>query len=123
MVGRCEVQKIYPPRGTKDDITVWIDLLLAQDILGLPGRINLIQALECNCASIDRLAEIQQEISQVLGADVQVIELATQAIARAQARETVRIEGEQTLARLQRRTAAQVFLLTIAGRCWSACWL
>jgi putative ABC transport system permease protein len=109
------VQKIYPARGNKDDITVWIDLTAAQEILGLPGRINLIQALECNCASIDRLAEIQQEISQVLGSDVQVIELATQAIARAKARETVRIEGEQTLARLQRRTAVQVFLLTAAG--------
>jgi hypothetical protein len=109
------IQKIYPPRGNKDDITVWIDLGAAQQLLNLPGRINLIQALECNCASIDRLAEIQQEISQVLGADVQVIELATQAIARAKARETVRIEGEQTQARLQRRTAVEIFLLTIAG--------
>jgi putative ABC transport system permease protein len=109
------VQKIYTPRGNKDDITAWIDLSVAQQILRLPGRINLIQALECNCASIDRLAEIQQEISQVLGADVQVIELATQAIARAQARETVRIEGMQTLARMQRRTVVQGSLLTGAG--------
>jgi hypothetical protein len=109
------VQRIYPPRGTKDDITVWIDLALAQQILGLPDRINLIQALECNCASPNRLAEIQQEISSVLGADVQVIELATQAIARAKARETVRIEGEQTLARQQRWTAVLVALLTVAG--------
>lgn len=109
------VQKIYPQRGSKDDITVWTDLQLAQQILELPDRVNLIQALECNCASIDRLAEIRGEIQQVLGADVQVIELATTAIARAESRETVRKEGEQTLARMQDRTSLQVFLLTIAG--------
>lgn len=45
----------------------------------------------------------------------QVIELATQAIARAKARETVRLEGEARLAQLQHRTTVQVFLLTIAG--------
>jgi ABC-type lipoprotein release transport system permease subunit len=112
---KFRVQKVNPLRGNKDDITIWIDLGVAQELLNLSGRINLIQALECNCASIDRLAEIQQEISQVLGADVQVVELATQAIARAKARETVRIEGEQTQARLQRRAALEVFLLTIAG--------
>jgi ABC-type lipoprotein release transport system permease subunit len=117
---KLHVQKVFQPRGTKDDITVWINLALAQQILQLPGRINLIQALECNCASIDRLAEIQQEISQVLGADVQVIELATQAIARAQARETVRLEGVQTMARMQRRALVQGSLLAGAGTLWVA---
>ncbi len=92
-----------------------MDLTLAQQILNLPNQINLIQALECNCSSIDRLAEIRQEIAQVLGADVQVIELATQAIARAEARETVRKEGEASVARMQQRATVQVFLLTVAG--------
>jgi ABC-type lipoprotein release transport system permease subunit len=109
------VKTIYPHRGSKDDITLWVDLKLAQSMLQLTDRINLIQALECNCASIDRLAEIRGEIRQELGGDVQVIELATQAIARAEARETVRKEGVATLARMQDRAALQVFLLTIAG--------
>jgi hypothetical protein len=112
---KLKVQQVYPPRGNKDDITAWINLATAQEILQLPGRINLIQALECNCASIDRLAEIQQEISQVLGSDVQVIELSTTAIARARARETIRLEGEATLARMQQRTVVQGTLLTAAG--------
>jgi ABC-type lipoprotein release transport system permease subunit len=109
------VRQIYPARGTKDDITLWIDLGLAQQVLNLPDRINLIQALECNCASIDRLAEIQGEISQVLGTEVQVIELATQAIARAQAREQVRIEGERAVVRMRERAAIQLALLTAAA--------
>ena len=109
------VGKVYPARGNKDDITVWIDLPAAQELLNLPGQINLIQALECNCASIDRLTEIEQEISQVLGSDVQVIELSTQAIARARAREDVRAEGQRTLARMQRWATTVLVLLAVAG--------
>ena len=112
---RFRVGRIHEQRGTKDDITVWVDLAAAQDLLGLPDRINLIQALECNCATVDRLAQIEQEISQVLGTDVQVIELSTQAIARARAREDVKAEGQRTLARMQRRATIHLVLLTLAG--------
>lgn len=109
------VNAIYSARGSKDDITIWTDLNVVQELANLPGRINLIQALECNCETVDRLAQIQQEVSQVLGTDVQVIELATQAIARAQAREQVRIEGEKTVTQMQSRAALQMGLLTVAG--------
>jgi ABC-type lipoprotein release transport system permease subunit len=105
------VHKVYEPRGSKDDITVWMDLAAVQDMLALPDQINLIQALECNCSSVDRLAEIEQEIAGVLGEEVQVIELATKAIARARAREDVRISGQQTLATL-RRSSLYGFLFT-----------
>ncbi len=108
------IGKVYPMRGSKDDITVWIDLAAAQQMLGLEGRINLIQALECNCASIDRLAEIEAEISALLGSKVQVIELATKAIARARAREGVKAEGQAAIARLE-RLAALLLPLVIVG--------
>ena len=110
-----KVNKIYPERGTKDDITVWIDLQAAQNMLELPDQINLIQALECNCASVDRLAEIEGEISQVLGSDVQVIELATKAIARARARVDVQAEGQITVARMQDRATLLLVLLVLAS--------
>ena len=110
-----KVNKIYPERGTKDDITVWIDLQAAQNMLELPDQINLIQALECNCASVDRLAEIEGEISQVLGSDVQVIELATKAIARARARVDVQAEGQITVARMQDRATLLLILLVLAS--------
>ena len=109
-----EVNKVYPPRGNQDDITVWIDLAKAQLILGLEGKINMIQALECNCASIDRLAEIQSEVSAVLGDQVQVIELATTAIARAQARTRVSEAGAATLNQVM-GLAAMLIPMVIAG--------
>jgi ABC-type lipoprotein release transport system permease subunit len=113
-----EVNRIYPARGNKDDITVWIDLTKAQQMLDLNGRINMIQALECNCASIDRLAEIEAEVSKVLGDEVQVIELSTQAVARAKARTEVAAEGEATLARWRQRAAALIPGLTACAGVW-----
>jgi ABC-type lipoprotein release transport system permease subunit len=109
------VQEIYEPRGTKDDITAWIDLATAQRMLELPERINLIQALECNCASIDRLAEIEAEISNVLGSEVQIIELATKAIARAKARTDVKANGQRKLSTLRRATLYGFGLLTVVS--------
>lgn len=109
------VQEIHEPRGSKDDITAWIDLATAQRMLELPGRINMIQALECNCASIDRLAEIEAEISNVLGSEVQVIELSTKAIARAKARTDVKESGQRTLFALRRATLYGFGLLTVVS--------
>ena len=109
-----QVAKIYKQRGTKDDITVWIDLEEAQQILNLPDQISMIQALECNCASIDRLAEIQAEISNLLGDEVRVIEFTTTAIARAKAREGVKAEGRESVARLE-RLAAFLVPLSVVG--------
>ena len=106
--------KIYPQRGTKDDITVWVDLQAAQQMLNLDGRINMIQALECNCATIDRLAEIQSELAALLGDEVQVIELASKAIARAKARQQVKADGLATISRLE-QLASVLLPLTIVG--------
>jgi ABC-type lipoprotein release transport system permease subunit len=115
LAGRTfRVGKVYPARGTKDDITVWIDLEEAQQLLDLEGRINMIQALECNCSTVDRLAEIQSEISGLLGNEVQVIELATKAIARAKARNQVQAEGVSTVVRLE-RLASILLPLAIVG--------
>jgi len=110
-----EVNKVYPPQGNKDDITVWIDLGKAQEMLDLSGEINMIQALECNCNSIDRMAEIEAEVSGVLGDQVQVVELATKAIARAKARTRVSEEGAHRLRRWQRIATAAIPLTIVAS--------
>ena len=109
------VSKINPTRGNKDDITLWTDLEFAQRILDQPDRINMIQALECNCASIDRLGEIDKEISNVLGDQVRVVELSTTAIARAKARTQVAEQGKADLARQQTLSAKQILLCGIVG--------
>lgn len=78
------VHNVNPERGTKDDITAWIPLHQAQEMLGLQGKINSILALQCRCDPGD-LPLIRKEITGVLP-DTQVIEFASQAIARAEAR-------------------------------------
>jgi len=98
-VGTC-----YPQRGSKDDITAWIDLAQAQELLQRPGRINAIWALECNCNSIDRLAEVRSEIASILP-DTQVIEVATQATARAEARKKAQQVAVESLAAAGRQRA------------------
>lgn len=113
-----EIEKIYTQRGNKDDITLWIDLADAQQMLNLEGQVNMIQALGCNCATIDRLAEIEADISKVLGTDVQIIEQSTNAIARAKARNTIKAEGEDTLKEWRMFSAALIPTVTLLAGLW-----
>jgi hypothetical protein len=79
------IEKCHRERGTKDDITIWMHLGECQELLEEEGRINAIKALECNCASIDRLGEIRREIAGILPG-TKVIETESKALARAEAR-------------------------------------
>ncbi|MBT7854709.1 MAG: ABC transporter permease [Opitutae bacterium] len=79
------VQKCHKERGTVDDITIWMNLGECQQILDQEGRINSILALECNCATLDRLGEIRAEIGKILPG-TKIIEKGSKALARAEAR-------------------------------------
>jgi predicted lysophospholipase L1 biosynthesis ABC-type transport system permease subunit len=79
-----QVSALQPQRGNQDDITLWIPLAEAQQILKHPGQINAIMALECNCAT-ERLASVRAEIAKTLP-DTQVIEFSSSALARVEAR-------------------------------------
>ena len=79
------VSRCHPERGTRDDITVWIDLAEAQQLLGMEGRINAILALKCHCEGSD-LSSVRQSMAAILPG-VQVVELATRAMTRAEARD------------------------------------
>jgi ABC-type lipoprotein release transport system permease subunit len=81
------VHTCHKERGNKDDITAWIYLAEAQELLDKEGKINAILALECLCTS-DALPIIRQEIAGILP-DTQVIERGSRAIARAEARTKV----------------------------------
>jgi len=89
------VGKLHPERGTKDDITIWISLKEAQELLNKPGQINGILALECVCAA-DSLDKVRGEISQVLP-DTQVIEFQSQTLARAEARRRAGTEAKEAV--------------------------
>ena len=82
-----EVNNCYGERGNKDDITAWIWLAEAQELLDKEGKINAILALECHCES-DALPMIRDDIAAVLP-DTRVIERGSRAIARAEARTKV----------------------------------
>lgn len=125
LAGRTfKLSKIEPERGNKDDITVWIHLSQAQEILNRPKQINAILALECNCTK-DRLALIRQEIAAILP-DTQVLEFASQALMRAEARNrataeaTAAVEAEQ-IARASLRDERERFASLAAPLVAAAC--
>jgi hypothetical protein len=105
LLGRpFQVGKLQPERGTKDDITVWINLGEAQQLLGQPGRINGILALECVCAA-DSLGKVRAEIARLLP-DTQVLEFQSQMLARAEARQRAAAEAKGAIEREQQGRAA-----------------
>ncbi len=99
------ISKVHAERGTIDDITVWINLAEAQELLGKPGQITSILALECNCESIDRLGEIRAELGAILPG-VQIIEKQSRALARAEARNQAQRTAEAQLQRTRSDRAA-----------------
>jgi putative ABC transport system permease protein len=119
------VSKCHSARGTKDDITVWMNLGEAQDLLGKQGQINAIQALECNCATVDRLSEIRAEL-QALLPDTQIIETESTALARAEARRTAKEvavnqvtakRAERVQLRREREQFAAILLSLVSVMC------
>jgi len=91
------VEKSNEARGNADDITIWINLEECQELLGKEKQINAILALQCNCASIDRLGEIRQEVEAILPG-TEVIEVKSTALARAEARMTAKQTAEDQMA-------------------------
>lgn len=90
------ISTLHPERGSADDVTVWIDLAEAQQLLGLENLVHAILALECECAG-DRISQIREEIAGILPG-TQVVERFSQALARAEARSKAKAAAEQALA-------------------------
>ena len=93
--GQFEVARVHSERGSADDVTVWINLAEAQQLLGLENLIHAILALECECAG-DRISQIRQEITSVLPG-TKVVEKYSKALARAEARAKVKTSAERAL--------------------------
>ncbi len=125
-----KVAGLHARRGSIDDITVWIPLASAQEMLDLPGRIDSILALECNCATLDRLGEIEKELMAILPG-IQIVEVESKALARAVARnkaKALRQQEEKDHARgrtAQRETRASMIevlvpLVALLSMAWIA---
>jgi len=94
---KFRVGEAHAERGTKDDITMWMNLTECQELLGKKGQINAIQALECNCATLDRLGEIRAELMEILP-DTQITETGSTALARAEARTQAKATADKQIA-------------------------
>lgn len=89
------VARCHEERGTADDISVWIHLGEAQEMLGRQGQINAILALSCQCEE-STLEGIRREITGILP-ETQVLEFVFKAEARRQARERAARAGRESL--------------------------
>jgi len=95
----------HPQRGNKDDITIWIDLDQAQELLDMEGRINAILALKCHCSGVE-IESIQKEVSSVLP-ETNTIELSNKVTTRAKARDRAR-EAAEAAIRAEREDRARM---------------
>ncbi len=93
-----KIVKINPERGNKEDSTVYIHLTEAQEMFGMQNLIHAIQALECNCATVDRIGEIRKDLETRLPG-TQVVESTSTALARAEARTKTKKAVEASLVR------------------------
>ncbi len=84
---KLTVERCLLESGSKDDIRIYAHLRDVQQMLGLPGRINTIQALGCLCYGAT-LPELREELARALP-DTKVVELRSIATARAKMRHTV----------------------------------
>jgi hypothetical protein len=113
------VKRVHASRGSDEDITVWLNLADAQELLGKKGKINVILALECNCEA-DRFDKVREEIVKVLP-DTQVMEMSVLAEGRARARNEAKATAVAAVEQIQRdrlelraaRTALASILLPV----------
>lgn len=84
-----KVERVLAESGTDDDIRIYVALADAQALLGLPGRINEIKAIDCLCLTADQdpLGHLRATLEKALP-ETRVLQLRTLADARARARQT-----------------------------------
>jgi ABC-type lipoprotein release transport system permease subunit len=94
-----EVSECHSQRGTKDDISAWVDLPTSQRLLGLEGKLSGIMALQCFCHGSD-LVSLNKQIPGIL-AGTQVMffqnKVTTRADSRAKAKSVAKasLEAEE----------------------------
>ena len=99
------VRACRPEVGTRDDITVWMNLPEAQERLNLPGQVSEIQALACR-AAWNRLETVRAEIAQALPG-VTVIEASGETLTMAAARTAFDASQQELVAQLRAGREAQ----------------
>lgn len=91
--------------GTKDDITIWMNLTDAQELLDKPELINEVLLVE-HLSVWGNIAKMRRRVADVLP-DCQVVEMASETMARSHARNKV---AEEAKATIQRETEKRALL-------------
>lgn len=110
------VAQVQPEKGSKDDIAIMMHLSDAQEVLQLPGRINQILALECQCAG-KALSEIRRQLQEVLP-EAQVTEYQSIALARAEQRNAVGASRQKVQQLLETLASVITPIVVLASVLW-----
>jgi len=104
VLGRTfRIDKCEQELGTKDDISIWIPLADAQQLLNQPDAINEILIVE-HLSVWGNLAEVRRRMADVLP-DCQVVEIASETLARTHARVKVAEEAQAAVAQEKEKRA------------------
>ena len=90
---KFKIERILREQGSKEDITIVMNLRDAQALLDKEGRVNQILALGCRCAG-ERLPKVREELAEVLP-DTRITEFRSIALARAEMRDRVTESNEE----------------------------
>ena len=90
------VHRCHEERGNKDDITAWIFLRDAQELLDKQGKINSILALECLC--VTKSGKTVRDVIKKVLPDTKVVEMGTNILARQESRLKVGKEARAKVA-------------------------
>ena len=112
-----KITKVKAELGNRDDSTIWINLTEAQEMFDLQNLVHGILALECNCATEDRVAEIRNELVKYLP-EAQVIESGPPALARAEARNQAKQVADKNLEQHQSLAGVLVPLVVLGCGTW-----
>lgn len=91
------VYKCRKELGTEEDMTIWVNLREAQELLDKKGLINEILAFECRSAWAN-LPKVRAEITRILP-DTQVVEKSSDVLAKIHAYVKVEDEGKAAIER------------------------
>ncbi|MBI3830061.1 MAG: FtsX-like permease family protein [Planctomycetes bacterium] len=123
-----KVAAVHDPRGNVDDVTAWVHLQEAQELLKKPGQINAMKAMNCECSLAD-LDKIPGKIEAILPG-VQAIldkppaDVRTAALARAEEESQAALAAEQAhRERIGQELEASAALVVPLVGAASAVWL
>ena len=90
-----QVAEVRPEAGTLEDVQLVLNLHDAQQLVGKPGRIHQIMALNCKCKG-NRMSVIRRELEGVLP-DTKVTEHLSRATAREMQRDLVEKQRQEQM--------------------------